>query len=334
MCQSPGLPYVRFRNIFFIVNNRDLTELIHRERTAVLVVNARSRSGARHFYRIYDALQRRGMEIIAAYPVRDPSRLRDVMQRAINHGSHLVVVGGGDGTISAVVDAFVGTDAVMGIIPLGTGNSTAHTLGISQSIKRAVEAIVRGAVTDVDLGKIGDDYFMNVVSIGLSAEAARNTPDRLKKILGKIAYLVTGARVFLRQRPFQCHIRMDSRLVSAKVRQVVVANGRYFGETLLSPEASIHDARLTVHLMEEMHLWQMFWRLFRFLVLRKPGLTGLSPISATDVRIDADPPQPVDIDGEASATTPVHITVAPRAVKMILPPEKHVEASNDIDLAA
>lgn len=316
------------------MDNHNLTELIHRERTAVLVVNARSRSGARYFYRIYDALQQRGIEILAAYPVRDPSRLPDVMRRAINHDSHLVVVGGGDGTISAVVDAFVGTDAVMGVIPLGTGNSTAHTLGIPQSIKRAVDAIVRGAVTDVDLGKIGDDYFMNVVSIGLSAEAARNTPDRLKKLLGKIAYLVTGARIFLRQRPFQCHIRMDSRLISAKVRQVVVANGRYFGETLLSPEASIHDARLTVHPMEEIHLWKMFWRLFRFLVLRKPGLTNLPPISATEVRIDADPPQPVDIDGEACATTPVHITVAPRAVKVMLIPEKPVEISDDIDLAA
>lgn len=301
------------------MDNHELTELVRRERTAVLVVNARSRSGARHFYRIYDALQRRGIEVIAAYPVRDPARLLPVTRRAIRQDSHLVVVGGGDGTISAVADAFVGTDTVMGIIPLGTGNSTARTLGIPQSIKRAVDGILRGTVTDVDLGKIGDDYFMNVVSIGLTAESARNTPDKLKKVLGKLAYLIAGGRVFLRHQPFQCHIRMDGRLISTRARQVIVANGRYFGETELSPDASIRNGLLTVYTVEERSRWHLVWRLFRFLILRKPGLPGLPPLNATEVWIDTDPPQPVDIDGEAMASTPVHLTVAPRAVKVLLP---------------
>jgi len=301
------------------MDNQSLTDLIRRERTAVLIVNARSRNGARQFYHIFDALQRRGIEVTAAYPVRDPSRLPDVTRRAVHHGNHLVVVGGGDGTISAVVDAFVGTDVVLGIVPLGTGNSTAHTLDIPQSINRAVDAIVHGEVTDIDLGRIGDDYFVNVVSIGLTAETARHTPDRLKKILGKVAYLVAGARIFVQHRPFQCRIRTDGRQVIAKVRQVVVANGRYFGETVLSPEASIHDGLLTVHAVEEMRFWYLVWRLFRFLILRKPGLPGTHHFSVTEVRIDTDPPQPVDIDGEASASTPAHITVAPRALKVMLP---------------
>ncbi|MHB0935625.1 MAG: diacylglycerol/lipid kinase family protein [Armatimonadota bacterium] len=296
-----------------------MTELIHRERTAVLVVNARSRSGARYFYRIYDALQRHGVEVIAAYPVRDPARLLPVTRRAIRQDSHLVVVGGGDGTISAVADAFVGTDTVMGVIPLGTGNSSAHTLGIPHSIKRAVECILCGTVAEVDLGKIGDDYFMNVVSIGLTAESARRTPDKLKKILGKLAYLIAGSRVVLRHQPFQCRIRLDGRLISVQARQVIIANGRYFGETMLSPEASIQNGLLTIYTVEETGRWGLVWRLFRFLILRKPGLPGLPPLNATEVWIDTDPPQPVDIDGEAMATTPVHLTVAPRAVKVLLP---------------
>lgn len=297
-----------------------LTELIHRERTAVLIVNARSRYGARHFYRIYDALQRRGIEVVAAYPVRDPSRLPEVTRRAICQGPHLVVVGGGDGTISAVADAFVGTDAVIGIVPLGTGNSTARTLGIPPSINRAVDALLHGEVTEVDLGKIDDDYFVNVVSVGLTAETARRTPDWLKKYIGIVAYLLTGAVVFLRHRPFHCCLQTaDGRQVIANVHQVVIANGRYFGATVVSPEASIRDGLLTVQIIEEVGFWSLVVRLLRYLVLRRTDLPGARYFSVSDISIDADPPQYIDIDGEAIVHTPAHISVVPRALKVLLP---------------
>jgi YegS/Rv2252/BmrU family lipid kinase len=229
------------------------------------------------------------------------------------------VAGGGDGTFSAVADAFVGTDAVLGLVPLGTGNSTAHTLGIPPSIRRAVDAIAWGEVADIDLGKIGDDYFMNVVSVGLTAETAQNTPDWLKKLLGKFAYLITGATVFIRHRPFLCCLQIDGRRVTAKARQVVIANGRYFGETVLSPEASIRDSLLTVHAVEEMDFWYLVWRLLRFLILRKPGLPGLLHFSVSEVSIDADPPQRIDIDGESTIRTPARVSVIPRALKVMLP---------------
>jgi len=301
------------------MDNHALTELIHRERTAVLVVNARSRNGARHFYRIFDALHRRGIEVIAAHPVRDPAGLPEITRRAIGQGSRLIIVGGGDGTLSAVADAFVGTDAVLGIIPLGAGNSTARTLGIPPSINRAVDILLHGEVTEVDLGKIDDDYFVNTISVGLSAEAARRTPDWLKKYLGIMAYPVVGAIAFLRHRPFHCRLLTDRRQIVANVSEVVIANGRYFGETIVSPEASIRDGLLTVYVLEEMGNWTLVWWLFRYLILRKTEMPGARTFSVRELLIDADPPQSMDIDGEAIVSTPARISVVPRAVKVLLP---------------
>jgi len=301
------------------MDTHTLTELIRRERTAALVVNARSRSGARHFYHIYDALQRSGIEVLAAYPVRDPARLLAVTRRAIRQGSHLVVVGGGDGTISAVADAFVGTDAVLGIIPLGTGNSTARTLDIPRSLRRAIDVLLRGEAAEVDLGKVGDNYFINVLSVGLTAETARCTPNWLKQCLGMAAYLAVGATVFLRHRPIQCRLEMDGQRLIANVSEIIIANGRYFGETVVSPEATACDGLLSVHLVEAMGPGSLLWWLFRYLVLRRTRLPGARHFAVTEVVIDTDPPQYMDIDGEAIMHTPARITVVPRALRVMLP---------------
>jgi Diacylglycerol kinase catalytic domain len=100
-----------------------LQQRIEAERSAVLIVNAHSRRGEALFEAARDALRRRGLTVSSAYAVRDPVRLPDTVREAIASGSPLVVVGGGDGTISSVVDYFAEHDVVLGILPLRTGNS-------------------------------------------------------------------------------------------------------------------------------------------------------------------------------------------------------------------
>jgi diacylglycerol kinase-like protein len=102
-----------------------------------------------------------------------------VIQVAIARGNKLIVVGGGDGTLSAIVDYFAYQNVVVGLLPLGTGNSFARSLGIPLSLEGAIEGITNGKVVDIDLGKVDGDYFANVASIGFSAEVARKTSRRL-----------------------------------------------------------------------------------------------------------------------------------------------------------
>jgi diacylglycerol kinase (ATP) len=150
-----------------------LEQQIKEERSAVLVVNTHSRRGQRLFFKALDALEQRGIHVTASYPVRHPERLPEVIQEAIARGNKLVVVGGGDGTLSAIVDSFADQEVVLGILPLGTSNSFARSLNIPLSLEGAIEVITQGKVVDVDLGKAGTDYFANTVTIGLTAEIAR-----------------------------------------------------------------------------------------------------------------------------------------------------------------
>jgi len=298
-----------------------LTNLIQRERTAVLVVNVCSRSGKRHYRRILEALCRHDFRVLAAYPVREPCRLREVMREAMGRGSHLMIVGGGDGTVSAVVDELAFHDDIaLGIVPLGTGNSAARTLEIPLTVKRAVDAIIAGKVVDIDLGRVNDNYFINTVTIGLTAEAGHHVSYRCKRFFGQLAYFLSGLTMFLHHRAFRATITHNGEQLICDAHEVVIENGRYFGGTLISSDASIQSGRLVVDTVEPMNIWQLGWRIMRFLVFRRPGLPSAHHLQTASLHIATDPPQLIDIDGEPFIRTPADVAVVPQAVRVMVPP--------------
>ena len=106
------------------------------------------------------------------------------MREEIAKGRKFIILGGGDGTISSVVDHFAYTRVVFGVLPLGTANSFARTLGIPLDLAGAIDVLVNGKVANIDLGKINEDYFANGSAIGMPAIVGRATPHSLKKWLG------------------------------------------------------------------------------------------------------------------------------------------------------
>ena len=155
---------------------RRLQAEIRAERVAALVVNTRSRRGARLYSQALRLLEKRGYTVDASYPVQDPGRLPAIVSSLIVDGHKLVIVGGGDGTISSVVDHFAYENVVFGLLPLGTANSFARTLSIPLSVAGAIDVIAHGKVVDIDLARINDDYFANTASIGVAPAVARAVP--------------------------------------------------------------------------------------------------------------------------------------------------------------
>src|SRR5687768_14019971 len=99
-------------------------------REAVLIVNAHSRKGEKLFRHAQAKLKAAGIDLIAAHAVKDPSRLTQVVIAAIDEGAPMVIIGGGDGSLSSAVDHLVDRDCVFALLPFGTANSLARTLGI------------------------------------------------------------------------------------------------------------------------------------------------------------------------------------------------------------
>jgi hypothetical protein len=121
-------------------------EEIKESRSAVLVVNRRSRHGARAYSEAIRRLAETGIALDAAYPVRHAERMPEIVREEIAKGRKFIIIGGGDGTISSVVDHFAYTSVVFGVLPLGTANSFARTLGIPLDLTGAIDVLVNGKV--------------------------------------------------------------------------------------------------------------------------------------------------------------------------------------------
>lgn len=296
-----------------------LGQEIKQSRRAVLVVNTRSRRGARAYSEAKRRLTEAGLILEATYPVRHAERLQEIVREEIARGRKFVIVGGGDGTISSVVDHFAYVSVVLGVLPLGTANSFARTLGIPLDLPGAIDVLVHGEVFDVDLGKINDDYFANGASIGMPAVVGRATPHALKKWLGRGAYLLVGASKFMRYAPCRCIITINGQETSFDALDVRIANGGYQGGVLVAPDANPDDGKIVVHILTASSKWALAKEWARAALGAPFRAADLEVLKAPELMIDAVPKQDVAVDGEVVTQTPIRVSVGREALILMVP---------------
>src|ERR687895_458780 len=135
---------------------------------AALIVNARSRAGEKAFDKASRLLDSMGVEVGVSYALNDPARLAETVKEAVGEGHDPIILGGGDGSVSSTVDFLAHHEVTLGLLPLGTANDFARTLEIPSDIGEACQTIASGKVVDVDLGLAGNNFYVNVASVGLS----------------------------------------------------------------------------------------------------------------------------------------------------------------------
>jgi YegS/Rv2252/BmrU family lipid kinase len=280
----------------------------------------RSRRGAALHGPLRRMLEERGLTITAEHLVTDPAaELATLLPRILAGRPPLLVVGSGDGTVATVVDHLAHTDTVLGYVPLGTTNNFGRSLGLPLRTADAVDVVARGRVARVDLGRVDGDLFANLVSIGVSAEVAGRTPHLMKRHLGRLAYAATAARTLVRHRPFTAEVRSGATTWTVRTHQLNIANGRMHGGSVIARDATLEDRLLVVYAMGGRSRWSTAWAAARQVltpwqpVARKGYLTG------TDFRISTDVPLAVDVDGEVSGRTPVHVEVDVQALRVMVP---------------
>lgn len=290
-------------------------------REVVLLGDLGSRATASRFAEAQAALRNAGVRILDCRTVSGHGALPKAVRRAIRNGAECVVVAGGDGAMTSSVGEFAHRDAVMGVIPLGTGNSFAQSLGIPLDIEGAARVVAYGEVRRVDLGVVNGKHFANFATIGLSSIIAEHTPRILKRILGAAAYVLSGIIPALESRAFKANIRAGKKKYRGRVNQIIVASGRFYGNKPLLPDASILNGRLSVFTNAEAGIAGIAKE---FTALSTGGQTEL-PSAHTfmvkRVRIKAQPRQNVAVDGEAAGKTPVDFRVDPGALRVIVPIE-------------
>ena len=121
-------------------------------RSAAVVINAGSRRGAAHELAL-DTMRKAGVPISSVHHVLSGGDLAATLDRVIADGHDLIVVGGGDGTMTCAAGRIAGTDVMLGVLPLGTANDFARTLEIPNNLAEACATVADGKVVDIDLGR-------------------------------------------------------------------------------------------------------------------------------------------------------------------------------------
>jgi len=288
-------------------------------RRAVLVVNTRVRRGERWYPEAKRRIVEAGITLDASYPVRYAERIQDIVQGAINEGHKFIIIGGGDGTISAVVDHFAYGDVVFGLLPLGTANSFSRTLGIPVDLAGAVDVLINGRVSNVDLGKINEDYFANGASIGLPAAVGRAAPPRLKRWFGRSGYLFVAAYKFTSHQPFECILTIDGRKKSIRAFDIRIASGGYQGGILVASDARPNDGKILIHVLRGPSKWAIAKEWGKASLGLPFGPSDVEVVKVPELEIDTVPKQDVAIDGEVLTQTPIRVSIARNALQIMAP---------------
>ncbi|TDO27812.1 YegS/Rv2252/BmrU family lipid kinase [Kribbella sp. VKM Ac-2527] len=303
-----------------VLPKSEMLDRIRRDRHAVLLVNTKSRRGARHYDEVRALLQDRGFSITAEHAVADPAtQLPKLLPEILAERPPLLVVGSGDGTVATVVDHLAYTDTVLGYLPLGTTNNFGRSLGLPLRLEPAVDVIANGKVAEVDLGRVNEDVFANLVSLGISAVVAGRTPHALKRRLGRASYALTSMRALFSHRPFTAEVSSGGVTWRVQTHQLNIANGRTHAGAPIAADASIDDQLLTVYTLGGPSRLSTVAATLRQSLTPHRRLEHKRYLTGTDFTVSTDRPLQVDVDGEITTTTPLHVEVAAGALRVLVP---------------
>ena len=288
-------------------------------REAVLVVNAHSRRGRELFDEATAKLELAGIRLIAAHGLHNPKKLVPTVREAVRSGAPMVIVGGGDGSLSFAVDEFVGKDCVFALLPLGTANSFSRTLGIPLDLDGAIDAIVHGERRRIDLGMIDDDYFTNCAAMGLSPMIGEGIPHKLKRYLGRFGYLSWAIWCLLRFHAFRLTVHDGEKSETVWATEVRIANGPYHGGVELVESAEVDSGVIVVQAVTGRSVLPLIWNWVGSMLRLPKRQAPTQEFRGKSLRIETRPRQPISIDGEVLAKTPATARIASGVIEVAVP---------------
>jgi len=288
---------------------------------AILIVNAMSRRGADVFDEARAKLELAGVELIDAIAVDQPEQMDKTVADSVARAP-MVIIGGGDGSLSSNIDHFVGTQTIFAFLPLGTANSFAKTMGMDTDLDAAVEVIAHGRRRRIDLGRIDGEYFVNAAALGLSPMIADTVPHRLKRWLGMVGYLIWATRCAIRFRPFRISVTTDDGIVHrCWATEARIANGTHHGGVELVESQDIDSGVIVIQAVTGKSVVGLGWSWFATLFKLTGREQTFTEWRGKKLELAARPRQKISIDGEIAAKTPVTVCVAKGAIEVAAPRE-------------
>lgn len=296
---------------------------------AALILNPTAGRGeaGRRAREVAGRLRQYGMRDVVWHYTQARGDGERLAQQAVASGASLVAAVGGDGTLHEVANGVLGSDATLGLIPFGTGNDFARAVGLHGDLDGACRALAQGRTEGVDVGVIegegtnGRRHFLALSGTGYDACTARVVNEGIRYLSGAPAY-VWGAILTAKDfSPFQLTLTLDeSETIETPAMFVSLANTPTTGGGMrIAPDARVDDGLLDICLVRALPKAAMLWQLtqvFEGKHVRHPAVTMRR---AAHITVQADPPQPLLIDGEVIGTTPATVTIMPKTLSLKVP---------------
>jgi diacylglycerol kinase (ATP) len=236
-------------------------------------------------------------------------------------GCAAVIAVGGDGTVAETVTGIDGASVPLGIVPAGSTNIIAQNLRIPSDATRAAGVVfARVATQRLDVGMCNGRRFLHMAGGGFDSRMFEQTDPRLKQRIGWLAYLQGASRTILAP-PADFMIRVDGVEVECRSPLVLVANGA----GIIRPSLPIHpgirydDGMLDVVIFTARSTAQIARTVARFASKSLERSPYTVRLRGRTIRVDSDPPIPIQLDGDVVDTTPADFTIAPSAIEIIVP---------------
>ena len=262
---------------------------------------------------------------------REPGDATRFARQAVDEGYERVVAAGGDGTLNEVLNGLADRlDRVeMGLLPLGTANDFARTVGIPPDVDAALKILETGQTRQLDIVKLAacncpaPHYFMNVSAGGFSTKVGKKVEKATKVTWGALGYAISAVKAFPDLEPYEVTLRFDDEEpASVLVYNVAVANARYVGGGVpVAPVAELDDGQFDVVLFRAVTLARLMTLVPKVALGEHSDDDDVLYRRARKFEISSEPPFELNTDGEIVGECPATFEIVPQAVKFVVGPE-------------
>jgi diacylglycerol kinase (ATP) len=238
-------------------------------------------------------------------------------RRAVADGFDPIVAAGGDGTINEVVNGIAGSEAALGLMPMGTMNVFANELGLPvNDLGRCWEIIRQGKTRMVDLPVANKKHFVQLAGVGLDAQVVKETSLTLKRNFGPLSYLISAAQIAAR-RPPRLLIESDD-AGTEEGSFVLVGNGRLYGGPFpFFKRAEIDDGLLDVLVFKQLGYLELIKYLQNVIFTSEITTREVKYFQTARLHVSSADEVPVELDGELAGICPVEFRIQPRRLKVL-----------------
>lgn len=264
---------------------------------------------------IIEKLQSRGCMAIPYRTTPDNADLADFIRQADPEG---IIAAGGDGTVHEIVNLVMKEKLALPVGIIGSGTSNDFATYLRLDTEDYFDRIAQGLTMPVDLGKVGDEYFINVVSAGMVTSIAHEVDARLKNIFGKMAYYVQGIRTLPQFKALDMVIKADDEIINEKAYLFLIVNSSVVASFKnAARQASVQDGRLDLLLMKQCSLPELM--IIAADLMSGKDVTGRSEVvyrQASSFEIVCDTELVSDLDGEEGPSLPLKVETVPHAIEL------------------